>query len=297
MRAQTFPVAWLVLAVATLGGSPAARAQGASAPAPAPGPSAGVKACLDATEDGQKLRDGGAYLRARERFIACAAEQCPGEVRKSCVGWLENLDKLVPTVVFAASAHGADVTDVRVTIDGSTVIERIDGKPVSLDPGEHRFHFERAGEAPVDQTVVLRAGERERAIGVRFGPEPPPAPAVLPSAPAATPVQPAGGGGAFYALSAFGVASVLAGAVLDISGYVFLQQCGSDSTCSREHEHAEVEWRFVAGDLLLAAGVASGVGAWLLRPRDTTGAAGAPRPVLGVDPSAHSARLGVIVAF
>jgi hypothetical protein len=296
MRTRTLPAA-CVLAVATLGGSPAARAQGAPATTQDTGPSPGVKACLDATEDGQKLRDGGAYLRARERFIACAAEKCPGEVRKSCVGWLEDLDKLVPTVVFAASARGADVTDVRVTIDGSAVVERLDGTPVSLDPGEHRFHFERAGEASVDQTVVLRAGEKERAIGVRFGPEPAPTLAAPPSAAAAAPVHPAGGGGAFYALSAFGLASVLAGAVLDVSGYVFLQQCGGDSTCSGGHERAEVQWRFVAGDLLLAAGVASGVGAWLLRPRDTTSAAGAPRPVVGVDPGARTAKLGVVVAF
>jgi hypothetical protein len=293
-RTRTLPLGWLLVAGATLGGATTARAQDQ-------GPSPGVKACLDATESGQKLRDGGAYLRAREQFIACAGEQCPGEVRKSCVGWLEDLDKLVPTVVFAASAHGTDVTDVRVTIDGTTVVERIDGKPVSLDPGEHRFHFERAGEAPVDRTVVLRAGEKERAIAVRFGPEPAPAPAPLLSAPASAAGQRAGGGTPFYALTAFGIASVLAGAALDVSGYVFLQQCGGDATCSGGHERAEVQWRFVAGDLLLAAGVASGIGAWLLRPREPSSAASASRPVVAVEPSARSGsgsvRLGVVVAF
>jgi hypothetical protein len=284
-----------LLGLALLGVSSPANAQ--PPPAQDLGLAPQVKACLDATEEGQRLRDSGAYLRARQRFIACAAERCPGEVRKSCVGWLEDLDKLVPTVVFAASAHGGDVTDVRVSVDGTVVAERIDGKPVALDPGEHSFRFERAGEPTIEQRIVLRAGEKERVLPVRFEPEP----AATPPPPIPSPrPAPAPPSAAFYAFGALSLAALATGAALDVTGYVFLQQCDGDASCSGSHERAEVQWRFVTGDLLLAAGVASGVVAWLLRPRDPHVG---PDPVaagvgaVGIVPTAHGASLRAAFTF
>jgi hypothetical protein len=290
-RASRFLCAVVVTAVA---GAAEAQAQVAPAAGHEPGPSADVKACLDATEQGQKLRDGGAYLRARQRFIVCAGEQCPGEVRKTCVTWLEDLDKLVPTVVFAATAQGHDVTDVRVSVDGNVVAERIDGKPVPLDPGEHRFRFERPGEPAVEQPLVLRAGEKERVVSARFGPEPLPSPgAATPSATAPAPERPALGRDAFYALGALAIASFAAGVALDTSGYVFVQQCNGDATCSGAHERAEVEWRFVTGDILLAAGVAAGVTAWLLRPIESPSSRAGATTQVGVDATSRGASLRV----
>jgi hypothetical protein len=264
----------------------------------AQGPSADVKACLDASEQGQTLRDSGSYLGARQRFIACAGEQCPGEVRKACVAWLEDLDKLVPTVVFAATAQGRDVTDVRVSVDGSVVAERIEGKPVPLDPGEHRFRFERPGEQPIDQPLVLHAGEKERLVSARFGPERVPSPAST-AAPGASPPpeRPALTPGAFYALGAAAVAAVVAGVALDTSGYVFLQQCKSDATCSGSHERAEVQWRFVAGDLLVGTGVAAAIAAWLLRPIEPRSSGASPYAQVDVGATSRGAMLRMDIRF
>jgi hypothetical protein len=266
---------------------------------------ADVKSCLDAAEDGQKLRDSGAYRRARERFIACAADECPGEVRKGCVGWLGQLDKLIPTLVFGAHAHGKEVADVRVAIDGEVVTEKIDGKPVALDPGEHHFRFERSGETAIDETAVVLAGEKERLMSVRFGDDP----SVLP--PSSLPVAPSNTGapagaphaperqdmrGAAYALGALGLASLASGAVLDISGYAFLQQCSGDASCSGAHERAEVEWRFVTGDVLLGAGVLCGVAAWLLWPRGAR-VATSPSALIAIDRFAPRVALGLTTVF
>jgi hypothetical protein len=255
---------------------------------------ADLQSCLDAAEGGQKLRDGGAYRRARSQFISCAAEECPGEVRKSCVAWLAELDKLTPTVVFGAHAHGKEVTDVRVSVDGEVIASRIDGKPVSLDPGEHRFRFERAGETPVDASSVVLAGEKERLVEVRFGPEP--AAVALPAPPpAATPGSPSQ---ATYVLGALGLASLVTGAVLDISGYVFLQQCnGEGPACSGQHEHAEVDWRFVTGDLLLGAGALTCLAAWLLRTPAPPAAGYRSGALFGVAPSSKGATIGLTVGF
>ena len=272
--------AWALLGLATALLWPTrSRAEGES-----------VQACLDAAEDGQKLRDSGSYLRAREQFIVCAGLECPGEVRKRCVDWLGQLEKLMPTVVLEAQARGAEITDVRVTMDGRLMAERIDGKPIPVDPGEHRFRFERPGEEAVDRTAVVRAGERERLVSARFGPEPSvPGPPLPPS-----PERPAG---YVYALGAAGLLSLAAGAVLDISAYAFLEACNGDASCTGQHERAEVEWRFVTGDILLGAGVLCGALAWLHRPRDTRAASYGPKPLVSAGSPRRGPALGFILAF
>ena len=257
-------------------------------------------ACIDAAEEGQKLRDTGSYRRARERFIACAAEECPGEIRKRCVAWLAEVETLMPTVVFTALARGKEVSDVRVSVDGEVVTDSMDGRPVFLDPGEHHFRFERTGETAVETTAVVVAGEKQRLIEIRFGPEPvqPPTPAPSPSPPvsppASSPTPPIRSPKArtyAYALGAAALTSVVAGVVLDAWGYTILQQCNADPTCTRAHERAEVEWRFVTGDVLLGAGVLCGVAAWLIWPRDVPNQAGPQAPAAAVPPAV---RMGLV---
>jgi len=258
-----------------------------------------VKRCLDAAEEGQTSRDGGAYLRARDDFVACAGSECPGEVRKRCVDWLEEVEKLMPTVVFAAQAAGREVADVRVVIDGDTALERLDGKPFPVDPGEHHFRFEREGERAVEEAVVVLAGEKGRLVSARFGPEPvvpiPATPSLAPSS-----QLPSHSAGAYVYAAAFGLAGLAAGAILDLSGFAFLQQCNRDPSCSRGHEVAEVEWRFVSGDALIGAGAASGVVAWLLWRHARAPANAAllvPAASLGIGPSRAAARLALTLAF
>lgn len=256
---------------------------------------ADAQACIAAAEEGQRLRDAGSYRRARQRFIACAAEECPGEIRKRCVAWLGEVETLMPSIVFTAHAQGKEVSDVRVSVDGEVVTEHIDGRPVFLDPGEHRFRFERPGETAIDTTAVVLAGEKQRLIDIRFGPEPVQtsesgAPAATTTAtPAPAPTLPTRSPSASsrnlgYALGAAGLVGVLAGVVFDAWGYVILQQCNADPTCTRAHERAEVEWRFVTGDVLLGAGVLCGVAAWLVWPRDTATRAGPQAPATGSGP-------------
>ncbi|HVH41339.1 MAG TPA: hypothetical protein VM925_03320, partial [Labilithrix sp.] len=61
-----------------------------------------------------------------------------------------------------------DVTAVRVLIDGDLVAEKLDGRPVAVDPGEHSFKYETAGAAPVTETVLIRQGETNRLVSVAF---------------------------------------------------------------------------------------------------------------------------------
>jgi hypothetical protein len=123
--------------------------------------------CLDASERGQNERDEGTYRAARESFMACARPTCPRVVLDSCTQWLRELDESAPTLVLGAKdEHGNDLTDVRALFDGSRFADVLDGKPLVADAGEHVLRFERDGSQPVEQRLVVRAGERARLITV-----------------------------------------------------------------------------------------------------------------------------------
>jgi hypothetical protein len=146
------------------------------------------QACLTAADSGQSLRDDGRYSSARDQFLACARDACPKIVHDQCTEWLRQLDDAMPTVVFAAKdEHGNDVSGARVFSGSKLVTSNLDGKPVALDPGPYDIRFERDPNQSVTLHVVLRSGEKNRAVTATFpgegqlgtppeGTEPAPAP-------------------------------------------------------------------------------------------------------------------------
>jgi hypothetical protein len=134
--------------------------------------------CKAAAEQAQQLRDEGKYRRAREQMLFCARDVCPGPIKSDCGGWLSELDRLAPTVVFGARSSDKDVVDVKVSMDGTALVERLDGKPIVVDSGEHTFKFEHQGNVK-EERVLIRAAEKARPIVVTFAsaaPTPPPPP-------------------------------------------------------------------------------------------------------------------------
>src|SRR5580692_3876063 len=124
-------------------------------------------ACIAAAERGQAQRDDGKYRAARDAFVACSQETCPRVIQQSCTKWLHDLEETTPTIVLGAKdEHGNDLTDVTVTLDGAPFATLLDGKPVPLDSGPHVLTFQREGSTPVEQKLVVRAGERARVINV-----------------------------------------------------------------------------------------------------------------------------------
>ena len=152
------------------------------------------QACIDAATHGQKVRDDGRWLEAKASFLTCASVACPGIVRAECARWLADIDAQLPSVVLGArSAAGADLTAVRVTMDGQPFVTELDGRPRGLDPGAHHFRFEDRGGRITAADVVVRAGESARVVVATFAdaaPEhaPPLAlgPAPAPSAPSSS---------------------------------------------------------------------------------------------------------------
>jgi hypothetical protein len=134
-------------------------------------------ACIQASDEGQVLRDQGRLLAARARFFACSREACPRIVRADCTAWLADADARIPTVVLGAQdVDGHDLAGVKVTLDGAPLADRLDGRAVPVDPGQHAFVFEHvspAGRRSVALSALLREGELRRLLTARFpGPVP-----------------------------------------------------------------------------------------------------------------------------
>lgn len=146
------------------------------------------EACIAANESAQDLQTAGKLRDARSKLLVCVAESCPGPLRQDCTQRLADVDRAAPTVVFVAKdAAGADLSAVRVTMDGHVLVDSLNGTAIPVDPGEHRFFFEAAGLPLLDRTLTLRAGEKDRREFVVFGGAAlpggaPPAPAQAPTA-------------------------------------------------------------------------------------------------------------------
>jgi hypothetical protein len=127
-------------------------------------------ACVDAHLDSQKLRETGKLVEARARLVTCAADACPTIVRRDCGSWLDEVDRMIPTVVFIAKdGAGNDLSAVRVRVDGVLLTERLDGPAVRVDPGEHVFEFNAADRTPLSKKLVVREGVKDRQEVIVFG--------------------------------------------------------------------------------------------------------------------------------
>jgi hypothetical protein len=133
-----------------------------------------VGACIRASNTGQEQRKAGRLSDAAQQFASCSRASCPAVVRRDCARWAEEVDLMMPTVVFAATdAQGGDRSDVRVFVDGVKVLDRLDGRPMPLDPGAHTVRYEAAGGAATTQELDVRVGERNRIVAMRLETAPP----------------------------------------------------------------------------------------------------------------------------
>ena len=132
--------------------------------------SADVQACLAASEKAQRARSAGRLREARDVFLTCASEGCPAMVRRDCSQWQGEIIGMLPSVVFGAKdRQGRDLFDVTVSMDGETLVKKLDGKSVNVDPGPHTFKFEVAGSPPMLERALVKEGEKTRVIAVTFG--------------------------------------------------------------------------------------------------------------------------------
>ncbi len=238
------------------------------------------KACVAQADQGQALRGQGKLSAAKEQFARCSRDECPGPLRQDCATWMNEVVQAMPSVVVGArDAAGKDLVDVRVTIDGKAAAERLDGQPILLDPGVHQVRYQRDDGTFIEERVVVRAGEKNRALTAKF-----PGPAGAGAAPVGTrPVKPTKAGPKAGAASGPPVlAWVLGGvgvAALGTALY-FNLTASSDvdnlrKTCAPRCEQSQVDsvrTRYTVAGVAAGVGVVSlGVAAYLFLSKPSAG--------------------------
>jgi hypothetical protein len=222
-----------------------------------------VRTCRASHEAGQRLRREGSLLAARTQLIACSHDECSIGLREDCLKRLDEVEAALPTIVFQArTADGGDVTDVKVVLDGTPRLSRLDGRPVEVDPGAHRVQFERANRVVGDQSVLVVEGEKLRRVSVTIASEPPPrtAVAVERTEPRAAPKI----GWPTYVLGGVGVLALGSFGTLGLSGksdrddlYACRPSCSSDDVSA-------ARTKFLVADVSLGVAiVALGVALYL----------------------------------
>jgi len=174
--------------------------------------------CVAASDQAQDLRAQGKLVKAHEQLLACSRDACPAVIARDCGQWLREVEHSLPSIaVSVRDAHGGDLIEVTVFMDGAVWLESLDGRAHAIDPGPHELRFEWKGGTPVKRQVLVRQGEQERQLTVILespaGPTPAPALVVPPTEPA-----PASGGGWMrptgLVVAGFGAAAIITGAVL-----------------------------------------------------------------------------------
>jgi hypothetical protein len=126
--------------------------------------------CLAASEASFKSAGQHKLREERSALLVCAAASCPADIRKECMSRVNEVSIQIPSIIFAAKdASGADLSAVKVSMDGEILAERLEGLAISVDPGEHTFVYETAGHARVSKTIIVQEAERERREVVVFG--------------------------------------------------------------------------------------------------------------------------------
>ncbi len=124
--------------------------------------------CISFHVQGQKLRASGRFTEARDLLRECLHPACSPILRADCASLLEAVEKETPTVVLAASAAKNDLVEVSVYEGERLIASRLDGRPIPLDPGLHTLRFETGDRAPLERTIVVHAGEKNRLVSVSF---------------------------------------------------------------------------------------------------------------------------------
>lgn len=246
-------------------------------------------ACIAASESEVGLRRQLKLQESLKQLVIRASPACPGVIRAECSRRLAEVNTAMPTVVLGATdAAGNDSAAVTVTLDGAPLASTLDGRPVTIDPGSHTLRFESAGKPPVDKTVVIAAGVKDRHVTVVMGAAAVAvAPAAAPAPPTAEPGTGVGMRTAAYVTGGVGVAGVVVGSI--VGGMAISQSSRAKNECApagtgcagNTDPAAATDMNgartlattstvsFVAGGALVAAGVTMFV---LSRPkRPTTG--------------------------
>jgi hypothetical protein len=239
-------------------------------------------ACVTAAEQAQQLRTAHQLQAARQQLLLCAKTTCPAVVRSDCSQWLSEVDLAQPTIIIKVNdPSGGDVVAVSVSIDGVPLTDHLDGIARPIDPGVHKLHFEASGKRPVDEQVVIREGEKQRTLLVKFQPvvaEKSASDSTKAQGSSNEPVQ--SRSAVPYVFAGAGVLALGSFAYFGINGRSEASDlaagCGATKSCSQAQVDP-VKKKLLLADISLGIGLVSlGIAAWMFvtqekaAPKDNT---------------------------
>ncbi len=222
--------------------------------------------CFASHAKSQELRLDSKLIEARGELRVCSDAACPPALQTDCANWMSEVQQGIPTVAFIATVDGKDTANVKISVDGNVLSEKVDDNAYEFNPGAHVFRFELKGEyppedyPPIEQTVVLRKDEKRRVINIQFEKPKPPEPATPPgggpySAQPAQPSPPLNGPRpvplATYVFGGLALASA------GVSGYFayagFKEKKNQEDTCApncSDEDVKKIKTDFVIADSL-----------------------------------------------
>ncbi len=201
----------------------------------------------------------------------------------------------MPTVVLSATgSDGRDRADVRVSLDGQPLVARLDGRPLAVDPGEHLFRFESDPDGAVEERVVVREGEHDRAVTGMFPRASLPEPTA--QVPLERPVPMAA-----WILGGVGAASLLVSATFASLGWFGSPGWVSSQSCRPNCSPGDVDTvrqRFAVADVSGAIALASlGSAAYVFFSRPEAPSPSPPPPPVSITLAPRGAVLGFTTDF
>jgi hypothetical protein len=272
--------------------------------------------CIAASDQGLDLRKQEKLIESRQALATCAAPACGVDISGVCQKRLAEVSAALPSIVFSPKdGVGNDVTGVKMYVDGASVGETLDGRPLTLNPGPHTFKFEMAGLPPVQRSFVLTEGAKDRQERIDMAPSVVPPTGLVTVTPLTSSAPPARTSGTQktvgFVVGGLGLAAIGAGSVFGLFASskwsASKDDCSSSSpTGCPNHAEAVIEHNAAVTDgtistVAFAAGGAAVVTALflvLLAPRESssqtvTGASVRLFPSIG----SGGASLSVVGAF
>jgi hypothetical protein len=239
--------------------------------------------CVAANEKAGPLEHAGKLRAARASLMQCVALSCPALVRDDCIKGETRVELAIPSVVFVAKdPAGNDLSAVRVSVDGVLLADKLLGNALDVDPGEHSFKFEAVGLPPLEKSLIIQVGEKNRresvVLGAGVGRGRPNTPAALP--PMATTEQPRTSGAtqkvAGIAIGGIGALGIVVGSVFGLEANAKWKDaekgcspnCAATATARTDATQAH-QYATVANIALPVGGAAvlAGIMLWTLVPR------------------------------
>jgi hypothetical protein len=216
-----------------------------------------VARCVEAHDNARVLMLEEKWLEAREGMLRCQEPACPLAIRSDCAAWLDEVTRILPTLLVVVERDDDGMRDVELEIDGRKLELPNPPRPIEVLPGTHLVRVSLAGYPQVERLVVLGKGEKNHLVRVRFARERlAPRPVLVPvrEARPARPIPIA-----TYALASGAVAALATSGILLASGLSArndaLERCAPECTTN---ERESIDARLLAADVFGAAGLVMG---------------------------------------